>query len=643
MKAVWKLALGLGGIGLATALFGRMEQARGVRRQQWGLNQQHFMEFERKLRARKLPTLDARITGSAADSTPVEVEISPAGGFHSARPKVVLSAAGNERIRYTLDGSIPDKYSPVFEKPIALETTTVVRARIVERGLLPGPTASNTYFLEERPHLPVVSLVMDPINLWNKYSGIYDNATESGEEWERQVDLEVHPASGGAPWKSHARIRVHGGYSRNHPKKSFRITYPVTAANRGAAGGGVLTPRGLYDKRTVVLRSGGSNSRFRLRDELFSSLYRRSGGITSGFEPLALYLNGAYWGIYDAREYVDGEFLQTRFGAGKYELLAFDSKNRNQWATPMLGGKKAWKETLRYFEKNDFARAEAYAKAGELLDLANTIDYWAHNIYAANADWPYNNMTVFRKADGDGRWRWIAWDADAAFNYRGNKLEHRTLEWAIRDRVRNDLKHNYEKGLYEDEHTFLVSTLFVRKLLANRDFQEAFVRRFCDLLNSELQPGRVESLLDSIVAVSRPDLRKDWKRWGHTDSSYQEDQNQIREFIHKRPAIVRGHLEKVFGLGEAVGVEVAFDTAAGLVKVDAVNLPASPWQGAYYRGMRLRFSASPKRGYAFTGWKAGSGYHPDSLLEKTLDGPLSLQAGFAPAVSTGNTGSRDGP
>lgn len=632
MKAIWKLALSLGGVGVAAGLFGRMESARGVRRELWGLNQQNFHEFERKLKARKLPMLAESIAGYSTDSTPPEVGVSPEGGFFPASVTVALSAPGQGDIRYTLDGSIPDRYSAVYAGPIAIESTTVVRARILKRGLLPGPTVSRTYFLEARPRTPVVSLIMDPITLWNKYSGIYENPKGAGEEWERQVDFEVLRTPGAATWRSAGRIRIHGGYSRNHPKKSFRIRYP--ALEMGAADSGVLVPRGVGAERTVVLRMGGSNSRFRLRDELFAALYRRSGGISSGFEPVTVYLNGAYWGLYDAREYVDEEFLQARFGPGRYELLAFDSKHRNQWATPVLGKKKAWKETVRFFEKSDFSQAEAYAKAGEILDLANTIDYWAHNIYAANIDWPYNNMTVFRKVDGDGRWRWISWDADATFNYGGNKLGHGTLEWAIRDRIRNDLKHNYEKGLYEDEGTFLVSTLFMRKLLANPEFKNAFVTRFTDLLNTEMRPERVEGLLDSIIALSKPDLAKDWKRWGLSDSAYQADQKLIRDFIRGRPAVVRSHLERVFGLGAGIGVEVAYDTAAGSVKVNAAGITGSPWQGTYYRGMRLRFSAAPKRGFAFKGWKAGPKAYPDPVLETSVDAPLALQARFEPVRSS---------
>ncbi|HLP29764.1 MAG TPA: chitobiase/beta-hexosaminidase C-terminal domain-containing protein, partial [Geothrix sp.] len=101
MKPAAKLALALAGVGAAAAVFDRLESGRGMRRQLWGLNQRHALEFERKLKARKLPAVDPRILGSAKDSLPPPADISPPG----------------KSIRYTLDGSIPDWHSDVYVKP----------------------------------------------------------------------------------------------------------------------------------------------------------------------------------------------------------------------------------------------------------------------------------------------------------------------------------------------------------------------------------------------------------------------------------------------------------------------------------------------------------------------------------------------
>lgn len=647
MKPAAKLALALAGVGAAAAVFDRLESGRGMRRQLWGLNQRHALEFERKLKARKLPAVDPRILGSANDSLPPPADISPPGGFVASGTRVTLSAPPGKTIRYTLDGSIPDRHSDVYVDPIAIDSSSVVRARVLERGLLPGPIATRAYLTGQRPSIPAVSVVVDPVNLWNKYSGIHANPLQSGEAWTRQAELERLDSAGRVVWASPALIRIHGGYSRHHPKKSFRVSF--------RAGPGDTA------HHTVVLRSGGSNSRHRLRDELFSALYRGSGGIASDFEPVALFLNARPWGIYDAREYVDARFLERRFGSGRYELLAFDSKHRNRWATPSVGDDRHWKATLRFFrEAPSLAEPEAYARAERLLDVPGTIDYWAHNIYAANADWPYNNMTVFRRAPGppsepgraepdsgggapeiaDGRWRWIAWDADAAFNYRGGKLEHRTLEWAIRDRVRNDLKHNYLKGQFEDEKTFLISTLFMRRLLENPTFKAAFTARFVDLLNVRFRPRKVEALLDSIVALSRADLRADWARWNLSDSSYAADQALIRAFIQKRPAVVRSHLDRVFALPPGRPVAVAFDTTAGSVMVNALDLGASPWEGNYPEGSRLRFEARPRPDHAFAGWRLADGLRKDPVLDVLLAADLRVEAVFAPApVSAGSQSS----
>ena len=59
------------------------------------------------------------------------------------------------------------------------------------------------------------------------------------------------------------------------------------------------------------------------------------------------------------------------------------------------------------------------------MDMDNYIDYQILQIFAANSDWPGNNIAYWRVtnpqagAEGalDGRWRWLVQDTDGAFFY----------------------------------------------------------------------------------------------------------------------------------------------------------------------------------------------------------------------------------
>jgi len=73
-------------------------------------------------------------------------------------------ASSPAQIRYTLDGNPPSHTSSVYTVPITLATSTQVRARAYQDGLLPGPLRSETYLalsnnvLGFRSDLPVLVL-----------------------------------------------------------------------------------------------------------------------------------------------------------------------------------------------------------------------------------------------------------------------------------------------------------------------------------------------------------------------------------------------------------------------------------------------------------------------------------------------------
>ena len=81
------------------------------------------------------------------------VVFSRASGPYTTSATVRLSAEGaGASVRYTLDGTLPDASSPLYDGPLHLETTVQLRARAFAPGLLPGPPRSETYLrLSESP------------------------------------------------------------------------------------------------------------------------------------------------------------------------------------------------------------------------------------------------------------------------------------------------------------------------------------------------------------------------------------------------------------------------------------------------------------------------------------------------------------
>jgi len=76
--------------------------------------------------------------------------ISPRGGHYSQPLEVALSAAEpGASIRYTLDGSAPNKSDALYRKPIKLTEPTVLRAKVFKPGFTKSITVQEVFVVGE--------------------------------------------------------------------------------------------------------------------------------------------------------------------------------------------------------------------------------------------------------------------------------------------------------------------------------------------------------------------------------------------------------------------------------------------------------------------------------------------------------------
>lgn len=569
-------------------VFGAVEYGDAAHRQVWGLGQANYHEFREKLRARHLPDFTAERFLHGAELSSGIVEASNPGGFVSAPVSVELR--GDGPIYYTIDGSLPTHRSNRYRDPVVIDSSAVLRARILERTRLPGPVSTFHYITQPLPGLPVLSIAADPVTLWNKYSGIYSHPTSRGRPWEREADIGYFSGISATDRVQGvaAEMRIHGGYSRLAGKKSFRLRY--AHGEFGSVPPGHLLKSTLEGDRTVVVRSDQGLPDSRARDAVASALAAGIGVLTSRRHPIELYLNGSYWGAYDLRDRVDSSFLPDRLGPGTYDLLSHDSENKRKWLTPVWGDTRAWDETMGALRALDMASDAGHAKAESMFDLANTIDYLAHNIIVANVDWPHNNISVYRRTSGeDRRWRWISWDLDIAFA----DSDHNTVAWAMREGLRNDLMRNHAKGA-RDSQFLLASTELFRTLLRNPTIRQRFVARVQVLAELHYTEPRIAALLEQLSEPLQKAYPRDSERWGWTEESLLQSRDDIVRFTRERPARIRSFLASEFQLGPELEVQVLAHPGA-IVQVEGVQLPAGGATFTLLQGTRLRITLPDSR------------------------------------------------
>jgi hypothetical protein len=152
-----------------------------------------------------------------------------------------LSSAG--AVYFTTDGSVPNGASPVFTTPITLSINTVVKARIIAPGRIPGPVLTNTYFVGEdfnQRGLAVLSLSGEPDDFFGVDSGIL--VQNYKPDWEIPIHLEFYENDGVLGFHHDAGGSVGGENSWILPQKLLNIS------SRKQYGGGHIEYQIFPDK-----------------------------------------------------------------------------------------------------------------------------------------------------------------------------------------------------------------------------------------------------------------------------------------------------------------------------------------------------------------------------------------------------------
>jgi hypothetical protein len=220
---------------------------------------------------------------------------SQSGGFFSNPMSVDLSAFGGT-IHYTLDGRTPTSNDPIYNSPFLVDTTTFIRARVIEPNKIPGPVITNSYFFDEtfaERALPVVSLVTDPDNFWDPEIGLY--VQDFKPEWEHPLNIEFFENDGNnqAIFNLQAGVKINGLYSWQLPQKMLGIYF----RNQYGAGNldyPIFHDRERYSYDEFMLRASGSDWSFTLfRDGLCQSLTQENAPVfNQGFRQCIVFVNG---------------------------------------------------------------------------------------------------------------------------------------------------------------------------------------------------------------------------------------------------------------------------------------------------------------------------------------------------------------
>ncbi|MDX2109334.1 MAG: CotH kinase family protein [Verrucomicrobiota bacterium] len=301
---------------------------------------------------------------------------------------------------------------------------------------------SDPSFVADLQTLPVVSLVLDPADLFSKELGMYAN---SSQDWARPAAIEWLDADGVTNFRATCEARILGDLSRReneNVKHGFMVKFdadygPTSIANTIFADSTAekvnrIALRSVWGDSW--LRSGASGATL-LRDQFAMDSFRSMGQIASDGRFVNVYVNGLYWGVYQAAERPEDNFLEERTGIKEEQWDVMKGVIfEDTWPIPdglTLGEGRNGQLVSGTTESWDalFALANGFgstatnaelAEISELLDLDNFIDYMILNMYAVNWDWPQKNWYAASARNPEGgaplrKWIFLPWDTEAAF------------------------------------------------------------------------------------------------------------------------------------------------------------------------------------------------------------------------------------
>jgi hypothetical protein len=462
-------------------------------------------------------------------------QFSKEGGLYGSMQMIKLSNANGGDIYYTLDGTTPTKNSKRYTSPLRLDSSRVIKAASFEKGKIKSKVAVNSYILGFDTMLPVVSLSMDSKYLYDDYIGIYvagkngvyyggcgvttSGNKNYGQKWKRPVQVEYFDADHKKQFTFGSNIAVAGQCSRNNEKKQFKIQLDSKYGVKS------IKYKFYEDKDDIKIKD------FRLRTghrayeigDLLAAELAADGFLNIDYQasqPVQMYMNGEYWGIYNMRERKSVEYLKSNYpdlDEKKVDIVKI-------WEAKE-GDKKEYEALLDYLTSNHSA-VEKYNKAVANVDVDSFIDYMTLMIYSGNNDWIFSNNRCWKEKGKNSRynkWRWMIDDVDMGFQYFLVDSNAFLLSLAKNDKYKNSNNKN------------LMTEVF-KALLTNVSFKASFKRRFLELLDTTYSPENINTIVDKIVSQRKNEMSTSGK-YNYPDK-FDNHIKGVRKFIDKRSSVV---------------------------------------------------------------------------------------------------------
>ena len=453
-------------------------------------------------------------------------------------------------IRYTTNGSEPSEDSPIAPDSLYIEETTVIRAKTFSDSALSKVSKTESYlFLDRDVTIPILSVVVDSLLMWDQKVGIYLNIDDEFF-WKSYYAVNRRPANfeyfvdGQSVINQLGEMNIGGNTTKTVDLKSL-----VLRANKRF--GEKHFKYKFWDAKDIkktkslyVRNSGQDNISVYMRDALIQTVACPHIDIDwAAYQPCVLYINGAYYGVMNLRERSNEDNIWQNYGG--LENIDLISQTFGYMNEIKEGDDVEWEKTDSLFVSD----SSTYADFEKKLDVKEFINFFLINSLFANTDFPGNNTVFWRERKEDEKWRWIYKDGDWGLGMT-TPYDYAYLNYLTRIEPFDDESETPNRNPESASFRY-------RRFLSLPEVKNMFVDMNAVYLGTFLSSSNFTHVADSLFDNVRSEIEymQKWPR-----SPIQGEWNENTEFVKKwydlRTDYYYQHLVDFFSLGDTTSLKI---------------------------------------------------------------------------------------
>lgn len=453
--------------------------------------------------------------------------------------------------------------------------------------------------------MPVISIVTDSDCLFSEENGILvggynDYSSNCYKQWRRPLNVEYYTPYGlnkKVDLNQICEAAVAGNYSRAYPQKSLKLYAHKRFGNKRFEGCFWDDKPNVTKVKSFKIRNYGTANLYgKFHDAAIQYIFGKNVKNIDwlDYQPVLLYINGRYSGVYEMRERSDEDYVESNYG-GLEEIERCDHEVFYD-ASAREGS--LFKEFYECYSnpKTSFDDIKRH------MDVDNFMKVLIAEMFTTNYDYPQNNVSVWRVTTEESKWRWILKDMD----YIGLRLP---VTW-------NMFNYMFQTGpidspeYYEATRTDRCyhSHELYKRMIAFPEFREPFISRFAVYLGDFLKPSYTLPILDrmnnEIYSEIRPTFEANdgysyyygtYEQFAQYDSivdpvkHYMAAHDGMKDFYRERPAVVYQQMAEYFSLGKPIQFKV--NCEGELVSMDDVVLSTDCFEGYWFSDRSLKLSS----------------------------------------------------